>query len=243
MALQCVRSTLRQLEAATEEQLALTVQHGLHELHGRLDEEGWRTAQNVLQGVADFELQRVKDISKNEILKCIRHYEQLLVLLEKEEKETRHPAPRVLGETWECLYVEKPPNFTCNYGAGEVPPRMGAESGQQLLNASKKLQIHEYVALDFEHETARATRESWKEKGHERLNEWCCSCQSCTACASQCAGCCNRLDKETSGVMIVAKTFRSFWDVRRQFMTDHTLRAGGPDSWAQTYDISSWQLI
>lgn len=125
---------------------------------------------------------------------------------------------------------------------------MGAESAQQLLNTSKmKLQIHEYVALDFEHETARATRESWKQ------NAWYCSCQGCTGCASQCAGCCNRLDKdglesrssliefdpkfalqETSGVMIVAKSFRSFWDVRRQFMTDHALHAGGPDSLAQT---------
>lgn len=98
MALQCVRSTLRQLEAANEEQLTLTCLHGLHELHGRLDEEGWHMAQQVLQGVADFELQTVKDISKNEILKCFRHYEQLLVLL-AEEKETRHSAPRVLGET------------------------------------------------------------------------------------------------------------------------------------------------
>mmetsp|Transcript_8640 Transcript_8640/g.27533 ORF Transcript_8640/g.27533 Transcript_8640/m.27533 type:complete len:166 (-) Transcript_8640:501-998(-) len=42
-------------------------------------------------------------------------------------------------------------------------------------------------------------------------------------------GCCSRLDKETSGVMAVAKTKLGVGEIRRQFSREHSLEKAGPE--------------
>ncbi|CAE8716682.1 unnamed protein product, partial [Polarella glacialis] len=82
-------------------------------------------------------------------------------------------------------------------------------------------------ALKYHFETAIATREWWKEKKLELT----CQCGKCAYCASTQSGCCNRLDKETSGVMIVAKTSKGFTEIRRQFASKHSLESGGTEKY------------
>eukprot|EP00933_Yihiella_yeosuensis_P050319 TRINITY_DN48100_c0_g1_i1.p1 TRINITY_DN48100_c0_g1~~TRINITY_DN48100_c0_g1_i1.p1 ORF type:complete len:410 (+),score=66.75 TRINITY_DN48100_c0_g1_i1:698-1927(+) len=58
-----------------------------------------------------------------------------------------------------------------------------------------------------------------------------CNCGDCEYCACTQSGCCNRLDRETSGVMIVAKTAKGFGEMRRQFKSNHSLEQGGSEKY------------
>jgi 23S rRNA-/tRNA-specific pseudouridylate synthase len=97
-----------------------------------------------------------------------------------------------------------------------------------LLNGkTENIQIHEYLALKFNYETAVGTREWWA-TGEEQISCWCGKCPYCSCTQS---GCCNRLDKETSGVMVAAKTKHGFGEIRSQFASEHSLETGGTEKY------------
>mmetsp|Transcript_83064 Transcript_83064/g.240360 ORF Transcript_83064/g.240360 Transcript_83064/m.240360 type:complete len:908 (-) Transcript_83064:147-2870(-) len=151
------------------------------------------------------------------------------------EIRTKYVPPKLLGETDEIICVDKPCMYTCSYGSRDgEPPRRALKhlgdkaSASMLLNGDvPEIQLHEYLALKYQFECAKATREYWKVE--DETPE--CKCGSCEKCAATQTGCCNRLDKETSGVMIVAKNLAGFPEVRRQFASEHSLEEGGTEKY------------
>lgn len=128
--------------------------------------------------------------------------------------DTVHPAPDTLGQTDLVCFIDKPSGFTCEFGGDvtDVPKLSGLVHGAtELLNGpSSRIQIHEYVAKRFNTEVARATQTWWK-CAKPTIE---CTCQKCEKCCTYIAGLCHRLDCETSGVMVVAKTLSVFSELR-----------------------------
>uniref|UniRef100_A0A7S1FCR8 Pseudouridine synthase RsuA/RluA-like domain-containing protein n=1 Tax=Noctiluca scintillans TaxID=2966 RepID=A0A7S1FCR8_NOCSC len=197
--------------------------------------EAWGNARGMLKELIDFNKftpARFDDESVNFVLekKVAQILERYRNFVLTGEVSTKHPPPKLLGETDLILCVDKPCRYTCSYGGRdyEVPQRAGAESCSVLLNGDKaEIQIHEYMALKYNFETALETRAWWK-TGEEKKT---CICGSCGYCACTQAGCCNRLDKETSGVMIAAKTKLAFKEVRNQFKSEHSIEKGGTEKY------------
>ena len=189
----------------------------------------WEEAKGMLKELVDFELFNVsqfyepcvKHALEPKIAEVCTNYQYFILT---GHVRTKHTPPKLLGETDELLCVDKPPMFTCNYGGyGRLPPRTKVQTSTQLLNCDKTtIQIHEYLALKFEYETAIGTKEFWKQEDENWV-------QPCESCACMQAGCCNRLDKETSGVMVAAKTRRGFPEIRKQFSSEHSLEEGGTE--------------
>eukprot|EP00930_Biecheleria_cincta_P013144 TRINITY_DN11875_c0_g1_i2.p1 TRINITY_DN11875_c0_g1~~TRINITY_DN11875_c0_g1_i2.p1 ORF type:complete len:778 (+),score=122.43 TRINITY_DN11875_c0_g1_i2:143-2476(+) len=172
----------------------------------------------------------VHEVLEKQVFEVLARYKHFV---ETGVVNTTHQVPKLLGETDELLCVDKPCLFTCSYGSGtgdKTPPRIAqVESATQLLNLDRDRspQIHQYLALKFNYENAVATREWWKTKPKEMKD----TCGRCADCAATQAGCCNRLDKETSGVMIAAKTAKGFTDVRLQFASTHSREEGGTEKY------------
>eukprot|EP00928_Gymnodinium_smaydae_P086937 TRINITY_DN71322_c0_g1_i1.p1 TRINITY_DN71322_c0_g1~~TRINITY_DN71322_c0_g1_i1.p1 ORF type:complete len:730 (-),score=159.68 TRINITY_DN71322_c0_g1_i1:479-2668(-) len=210
----------------------------------RLD--AWRDAKGMLKGIVDFDKfnmmafndEAVRRVLEKKVLEVLTNYKSYV---ETGQVVTKHPPPKLLGETELILCVDKPCNFICNFGSdggagkakeGEakkkVPHTDDANSATALLNGDQECtQIHQYLALKYHFETAMGTREFWASK-EEFLT---CNCGYCDYCACTQTGCCNRLDKETSGVMVVAKTKTGFRIVRDQFRSKHSLEAGGTEKY------------
>ncbi|CAE7212537.1 unnamed protein product [Symbiodinium microadriaticum] len=200
----------------------------------------WENAKGMLKEIIDFDLFHpetfhspcVKHVLEPKILEVLKNYHYFVLT---GMVRTRHFPPKLLGETDELLCVDKPVNFTCGYGgnANSALPRVfGAKTPTQLLNSSKEtVQIHEYLALKFDYETALGTRDFWAEVLQKDLKIQPCTCGKCAMCACMQAGCCNRLDKETSGVMVAAKTKKGFPEIRKQFQSEHSLEEGGTEKY------------
>eukprot|EP00435_Cladocopium_sp_Y103_P071288 s290_g37.t1 len=198
----------------------------------------WEEAKGMLKELINFEQwhpiefceECVKSVLERQVADVLKNYLHFVLT---GEIKTRHTPPKLLGETDQMLVVDKPPMFTCNYGGGgQLPPTLGCQSPTQLLNANTAvLQIHEYLALKFDYECAQATRDFWADVKKNQIKKQLCACGRCEKCATMQAGCCNRLDKETSGVMIAAKTFPGFPEIRKQFSSDHSLEVGGTEKY------------
>ncbi|CAE7612604.1 unnamed protein product [Symbiodinium natans] len=196
----------------------------------------WDSAKGMLKEIIDFELFHpdtfhgpgVRHVLEPKVLEVLQNYHYFVLT---GEVRTRHFPPKLLGETDELLCVDKPVNFTCAYGGREpLPPVSGAKTPAQLLNSEKDaVQLHEYLALKFDYETALGTREFWAEVERKGLKTQPCQCGKCGICACMQAGCCIRLDKETSGVMVAAKTKNGFPEIRMQFKSEHSLEEGGTE--------------
>lgn len=209
-----------------------------HSQHDERRKRAWEDAKGMLKEVIDFEKwhpnafcdECVKSVLEPEVADVFKNYLHFVLT---GEIQTRHTPPKLLGETDQMLVVDKPPMFTCNYGGGgQLPPTLGCQSATQLLNAKAAvLQIHEYLALKFDYECAQATRDFWADVKTNQITKQLCACGRCEKCATMQAGCCNRLDKETSGVMIAAKTFQGFPEIRKQFSSDHSLEEGGTEKY------------
>lgn len=203
--------------------------------HDGKRKQAWEEAKGMLKEIIDFELWSpldfrgpcIKTVSEKIVAEVLKNYLHFVLT---GEVRTKHAPPKLLGETDELLVIDKPPMFTCNYGSGKLPPTAGCETPTQLLNCTKAtIQIHEYLALKFDYECAEATKNFWREVKNDSIKEQPCQCGRCDTCATMQAGCCNRLDKETSGVMVAAKTFRGFPEIRMQFNSDHSLEVGGTE--------------
>ncbi|CAE7034563.1 unnamed protein product [Symbiodinium sp. CCMP2592] len=200
----------------------------------------WENAKGMLKEIIEFELFHpesfhgpcVKHVLEPKILEVLQNYHYFVLT---GMVRTRHFPPKLLGETDELLCVDKPVNFTCGYGGNinsSLPRVFGAKTPTQLLNSSKDtVQIHEYLALKFDYETALGTRDFWAEVLQKDLKIQPCTCGKCAICACMQAGCCNRLDKETSGVMVAAKTKKGFPEIRKQFQSEHSLEEGGTEKY------------
>mmetsp|Transcript_64020 Transcript_64020/g.152671 ORF Transcript_64020/g.152671 Transcript_64020/m.152671 type:complete len:627 (+) Transcript_64020:81-1961(+) len=193
----------------------------------------WADAKGMLKDIIDFDkfnagMYRedcVQVVVEKKVLQVLKRYK---TFVETGEVETRRPAPKLLGETDQILCVDKPINYTCEYGGKDKPlPEISkCLSASALLNSeSKTVQIHEYLARKYNYETAIRTREFW-ESGVPQVP---CFCGMCSKCADYQSGCCNRLDRETSGVMVVAKTSLGFPEIRGQFSSEnqHSMSHGG----------------
>ena len=177
-----------------------------HSQHDERRKRAWEDAKGMLKEVIDFEKwhpnafcdECVKSVLEPEVADVFKNYLHFVLT---GEIQTRHTPPKLLGETDQMLVVDKPPMFTCNYGGGgQLPPTLGCQSATQLLNAKAAvLQIHEYLALKFDYECAQATRDFWADVKTNQITKQLCACGRCEKCATMQAGCCNRLDKETSG--------------------------------------------
>jgi len=199
--------------------------------------QAWMEAKGMLKELIDWEKFSpqqyfepcVKNVLEKRVAEVIENY-RIYVLTG--EIRTKHFPPKLLGETDEIVCVDKPCQYTCTYGGSKddtsAPPRQKATSASQLLNGEKaEIQIHEYLALKFHYETAVGTREWWA-TGEEQISCWCGKCPYC-ACTQ--SGCCNRLDRETSGVMVAAKTKHGFGEIRAQFSSVHSLETGGTEKY------------
>ncbi|CAJ1386731.1 unnamed protein product [Effrenium voratum] len=202
--------------------------------------QAWLEAKGMLKDIVDFDVFTptaffdpcVKNVLEAKVAEVLRNYHHFILT---GVVRTKHLPPKLLGETDEILCVDKPVDFTCGYGANAnalLPQVIGAKTATQLLNAAEAaIQIHEYLALKFNYETAVGTREFWKEVEQKKLTMQPCLCGLCEVCACMQAGCCNRLDKETSGVMVAAKTKKGFEEIRKQFQSDHSLDEGGTEKY------------
>ena len=198
----------------------------------------WEAAKGMLKRLIDFEKFHptlpcdycVKKVLEKDVTEVFGNY---LTFLQTGKVHTRHTQPSHLGETLGCLCLDKPTHFTCNFGdRHKIPEVTGAKTPTQLLNShEKRIQIHEYVALKYGHETAKKTQQFWDRVKKEKIIKPPCSCGNCGLCASMQAGCCNRLDKETSGVVIIAKTEEVFTELREQFRSAHSLQEGGAEKY------------
>ncbi|CAK9073372.1 Uncharacterized RNA pseudouridine synthase Caur_0901 (RNA pseudouridylate synthase) (RNA-uridine isomerase) [Durusdinium trenchii] len=198
--------------------------------------KAWEEAKGMLKELVDFELFNpcqlnelcVKYVLEPKVVKVLVNYHHFVLT---RQIKTRHTSPKLLGQTDEILCIDKPPMFTCSYGGfSRLPHRAKVSTPTQLLNCEKAtIQIHEYLALTYDYETASGTREFWKQEDEESWRVWACGCGECDSCACMQSGCCNRLDKETSGIVVAAKTRRGFPVIRKQFSTAHSLEAGGTE--------------
>lgn len=200
----------------------------------------WNDAKGMLKELIDWDKFKhaqcdpacINHVLEKKVVEVIDAYRNFVLT---GEIKTKYPPPKLLGETDEIVVVDKPCLYTCGYGNREgVPPvralkHLGEKaSASMLLNGDKaEIQLHEYLALKYNFECAKATRELWLTEG-EMME---CKCGSCEKCAATQTGCCNRLDKETSGVMIVAKNLAGFPEVRRQFASEHSLEEGGTEKY------------
>eukprot|EP00746_Dinoflagellata_sp_MGD_P164395 gnl/MRDRNA2_/MRDRNA2_93000_c0_seq1.p1 gnl/MRDRNA2_/MRDRNA2_93000_c0~~gnl/MRDRNA2_/MRDRNA2_93000_c0_seq1.p1 ORF type:complete len:517 (-),score=85.67 gnl/MRDRNA2_/MRDRNA2_93000_c0_seq1:204-1754(-) len=202
-----------------------------HPEEGSLRKEAWCHAKGMLKSLVDWGPKFRSDFFNEEaffntievqVLKTLKRYEHYVLT---NSVENKHPEPKILGQTDNILCVDKPSKYHCSYGDhnGCAPPLQNARCCSELLNSEQEnIQIHEYLALKFNHETAAKTREfwEWQKQQWKWKAEWhpcrqvCGKCEWC--CYSQ-TGCCHRLDEETSGVLVTAKTFECFKHVRDQF--------------------------
>mmetsp|Transcript_57275 Transcript_57275/g.121770 ORF Transcript_57275/g.121770 Transcript_57275/m.121770 type:complete len:826 (-) Transcript_57275:93-2570(-) len=205
----------------------------------------WLEAMGMLKGVVDWPKWDSKAFSDD----CVQHvledkvlhiFDSYRTFVLTGEVATKHPPPKLLGETDEILCVDKPCLYTCTYGGdrgGGIPPlglkHMGAKASASLLlnGENPSIQLHEYLALKYNFENARLTREFWAQVNSQELSKAPCTCGYCDVCATTQTGCCNRLDKETSGVMICAKTPLGFVELRQQFQSEHSLEEGGTEKY------------
>lgn len=197
--------------------------------------KAWTAAKGMLKELVDFDLFThmqfhepcVKSVLEKKVLDVLERYKTYVLT---GEVTTKQVPPKLLGETDEILCVDKPCLYVCDYGdrEGKAPKISGATSASVLLNSDKpEIQLHEYLSLKFNYETAIGTREWWKKNEDPML----CRCGQCEYCACTQAGCCNRLDKETSGVMIAAKTKKGFPEIRKQFASEHSMESGGTEKY------------
>jgi len=178
----------------------------------------------------------VNNVIEKKVVEVLDNYRTFVLT---GEIKTKHPPPKLLGETDEILVVDKPCKYTCSFGdrSGKIPDlglgHMGEKASASLLlnGESDKIQLHEYLALKYNYENAIGTREFWKTVRAKNLDKCPCTCGSCVNCAATQSGCCNRLDVETSGVMICAKTPLGFGEIRQQFSSDHSLEEGGTEKY------------
>lgn len=197
--------------------------------------QAWNDAKGMLKDLIDWEKfsvlkfddSAIKYLEEKEIVEVLDRYKTFVLT---GEVKTKYPPPKLLGETEQILCVDKPTNYICAYGDRDrgAPELQKLGSPTALLNGpTNAIQIHEYLALKFDFDTARKTREWWK-KEETALT---CSCGKCGYCAVTQTGCCNRLDKETSGVMIAAKTVEGFPEIRNQFASEHSVEKGGTEKY------------
>lgn len=197
--------------------------------------KAWQEAKGMLKDLIDwdkfnagmFRDEMIKFVDEKTIVDILERYR---VFVLTGEVKTKYPPPKLLGETELILCVDKPCNYVCGYGDKDMkaPYVQGATSATALLNGEKMhIQIHEYLALKFDFDTAVRTREWWK----QGVKDLSCVCGRCAQCAITQTGCCNRLDLETSGVMIAAKTLEGFPEIRKQFSSDHSIEKGGTEKY------------
>mmetsp|Transcript_152694 Transcript_152694/g.281381 ORF Transcript_152694/g.281381 Transcript_152694/m.281381 type:complete len:812 (+) Transcript_152694:270-2705(+) len=212
-----------------------TIRKEINPERGAKYQKAWLEAKGMLKDIIDWDTfnagifrdEMIKFVDEKTIVSTLERY-RIFVLTG--EVKTKYPPPKLLGETEQILCVEKPVNYICGYGdkGKEAPFIQGATSATALLNGDKEhIQIHEYLALKFDFDTALRTREWWKQKETHLT----CVCGKCPYCAITQTGCCNRLDKETSGVMIAAKTLEGFPEIRKQFQSEHSIEKGGTEKY------------
>jgi len=197
--------------------------------------QSWSDTKGMLKEIIDFTkftpAHMVDDcvhfVLEKKIIEVLTRYKTWMLT---GEVQTKWPPPKLLGETDLIVCVDKPCQYVCEYGGNgwEVPVLAlgtNAKGPSELLNIDGKqnIQIHEYLALKYNFETAAETKKFWA-SGAWNVP---CTCGKCRKCACYQTGCCNRLDKETSGVMIVAKTCAGFEKVRAQFASNHVQEEGG----------------
>jgi len=192
----------------------------------------WADAKGMLKGIIHFDKFNpgmfkedcIPQVLEKDVHEALKRY---AVFVQTGDVETKRPPPKLLGETDEVLCVDKPINYTCEYGGKDAAPVISIyTSTSGMLNCDDKtVQIHEYLARKFNYETAVRTRDFWA----SGLTEVPCHCGICETCGNYQSGCCNRLDRETSGVMVVAKTSLGFPEIRKQFASEnqHTMSQGG----------------
>eukprot|EP00927_Polykrikos_kofoidii_P028430 TRINITY_DN24827_c0_g3_i1.p1 TRINITY_DN24827_c0_g3~~TRINITY_DN24827_c0_g3_i1.p1 ORF type:complete len:730 (+),score=123.94 TRINITY_DN24827_c0_g3_i1:134-2323(+) len=201
--------------------------------------KGWADAKGMLKEIVDFNKfsplkfddDSISAVLERKVFDVLDRYKCFVLT---GEVRTKYPPPKLLGETDEIICVDKPCNFICSYGGGgedqnmDVPELQHASCPSALLNGDKaEIQIHEYLSLKYNYETAQGTRDWWA-LGETKLK---CNCGRCDYCACTQGGCCNRLDRETSGVMVIAKTKAGFKMVREQFSSEHNLEKGGTEKY------------
>lgn len=196
--------------------------------------QAWSDTKGMLKEIIDFTrftpAQCVEDcvhfVLEKKIVEVLGRYKTWLLT---GEIQTKWPPPKLLGETDLICCVDKPCQYLCEYGGSDWDAPMlalgsTAKGPSELLNYDgNNIQIHEYLALKYNFETALETKKFWA-SGSCYVP---CKCGKCVKCATYQTGCCNRLDKETSGVMIVAKTCAGFEKVRAQFASNHVQEEGG----------------
>lgn len=197
--------------------------------------QAWADTKGMLKEIIDFTkftpATMVEDcvhfVLERKIFEVLERYKTWLLT---GEIQTKWPPPKLLGETDLVLCVDKPCQYLCEYGGnGWEAPKLAlgsdAKGPSELLNLEGKqnIQIHEYLALKYQFETALETRKFWASGSWQTP----CKCGKCVKCATFQTGCCNRLDKETSGVMICAKTCAGFEKIRAQFASNHVQEEGG----------------
>eukprot|EP00929_Paragymnodinium_shiwhaense_P081848 TRINITY_DN4292_c0_g1_i2.p1 TRINITY_DN4292_c0_g1~~TRINITY_DN4292_c0_g1_i2.p1 ORF type:complete len:814 (-),score=244.60 TRINITY_DN4292_c0_g1_i2:113-2554(-) len=209
----------------------------------------WTEAAGMLKDLVDFQKftpvafrdDAIHQVLEKVVLEMLERYQHFVLT---GEVKTKQPPPKLLGETDEIICVDKPCHYTCSYGGGALhgdvawlaPKTSGFKSASELLNADKQeIQIHEYLALKYNFETAVETKKFWasgeRQVRCDRPTTKNTPCGKCNACACMQTGCCNRLDKETSGVMVAAKTMQGFVEVRQQFSSEHNLEKGGTEKY------------
>ena len=123
----------------------------------------WEAGKGMLKRLVDFEkfhptqpcYNCVREVLEKDVVEVFGNY---LTFLQTGKVPTRHTQPSHLGETLGCLFLDKPTHFTCSFGGDrhELPEVTGAKTPTQLLNSHEEsIQIHEYVALKYGHETAK----------------------------------------------------------------------------------------
>ncbi len=184
--------------------------------------QAWTDAKGMLKELVDWKSFNVSLFNDNCVMfvlekKIVEVLDRYKTFVLTGEIKTKYPPPKLLGETDLLLCVDKPCQYVCEYGTKSPPVLSEYQGATALLNGNKnQIQIHEYLARKFQFETAVGTR-TWWAKNETELK---CSCGKCAYCSCTQTGCCNRLDRETSGVMIVSKTIAGFPEIRRQFASE-----------------------
>jgi len=80
-----------------------------------------------------------------------------------------------------------------------------------LNGVTSRIQIHGYIARKYDFECAKETKKFWRS-----VAEIAFSCHECETCGCVISGLVNRLDCETSGVLVVTKTAATFIDLRKR---------------------------
>eukprot|EP00434_Breviolum_minutum_P017681 symbB.v1.2.015606.t1/scaffold1172.1/size134038/3 len=153
--------------------------------------EAWEAAKGMLKDLIDFTLWNpnefyepcVRAVLEDKVKEVLTNYHHFVLT---GEVRTKHPPPKILGETDELLCIDKPPMFTCNYGGrpnGQPWKAQGCKTATQLLNYNEAVvQIHEYLALKFVYECAQATKNFWEEVESKGITQQHCTCGKCGEC-------------------------------------------------------------